>query len=84
MKKTWNVITHLTNTVGFGSQKDLADAIDCSRGLITKMKQDNSVPSNRQVQIILAGRELGLNVVPNDFFPPDLRSASETQDQAKA
>ncbi len=70
----WNVITHLTKTCGFESQEKLATAVGLTPSTISSMKAANRIPSNRQEEIIRVGRLMGLDIVPDDFFPPDLRS----------
>ncbi len=70
----FNVVDHLLNNCGFGTQANLAAVAKRRQSAVSVWKKENSIPSNIQVVLIIEGRNRGHDIGPNDFFPPDLRS----------
>ena len=78
----WNVVEHLVQDCGFGQQKRLAAAVGVRESVVSDWRRKNVIPSDRQPLIIRAAREMGLVVLPEDFFPPELRGRAAPADEA--
>jgi len=62
-----NVIARLISL--FGSQTKLANAAGCAQSTMSEKQKTNSLTHAQMRRILSVGRELGVPVTPNDFFP---------------
>lgn len=62
-----NVIDHLSQR--FGNQTRLAKAAGVSQPTIAGRKKSNSLSHEQMRRIIKAAPDMGVAVVPEDFFP---------------
>lgn len=62
-----NVIARLISL--FGSQTKLASAAGCAQSTMSEKQKRNSLTHQQMRRILVVGREWGVPVKPDDFFP---------------
>lgn len=79
----YNVIDHLC-AKGFKTQTALAAAAEASQGSVADWKRANGLPYRRMLLIMENSRLLDIELVPDDFFPPDFRSQDPASKEVPA
>lgn len=79
-----NVIDHLTGPSRFGTQTRLAEAAGVKQNTISDKKKSNSLTHEQMRRILRRGPEMGVPVVPADFFPELSSDAAADHREAAA
>lgn len=74
MTKSFNIVDQLL-AKGFRTQRKLAIAAEVKgQSTVGSWKQENRIPYERMRLILINAADMGIELYPDDFFEPELRS----------
>lgn len=68
----------------FGTQERLASALKCRQSVIAGWKRRGFIPAPQQQRVLAAAKELGVALVPDDFFAQTAEPAARRVKRAAA
>ncbi len=76
----WNVIDNLMEKFGCKTQREFGDLLGRRENTISDWRRKNLLPTAAiEREIIQVGQKRHVSIVPDDFFPPELRGSAEVQ-----
>lgn len=74
---SWNIVDHIIQKLSLKGQDDMAVLVNRSQAAISLAKRRNSLPYDTMMDLLEAGEVNGQHLIPDDFFPPELRGEVE-------